>query len=198
VNLRLLRRDRAKIQTAIERLFERPKFRPDPQRRTKFSKHFGSHNYANVRWLAQKLSRGRIELHFKYKRPNEHHENCRIHHRPEGQPPRFSSPRAAFCCGICNLGVLPNGFELFEGRTTGFHHDAARNFGVRDLHASARTSESFGRSESGNYEPDHQSTQSTPVPTQCRRRANFRAALRIRASNHDHKACEIGADEGRC
>ena len=121
------------------------------------------------------------------------HENCQIHHRPEGQPPhtRFSSPKAAFCRGICNLGV-PNGFELFEGGTTGFHHDAARNFAGRDLHTSARTSERLGRFEPGNYEPDYQSTQSAPVPTQRRRRANFRAIPEVHASNHYHKACEIG------
>ena len=33
-----LRRDRAKIQAAIERLFERPKFRPGPRRPIQFDK----------------------------------------------------------------------------------------------------------------------------------------------------------------
>ena len=31
-----------------------------------------------------------------------------------------------------------------KGRTTGFHHDAARNFPGRDQHTSPRTSERFG------------------------------------------------------
>ena len=104
---------------------------------------------------------------------------------------RFPSPKTGFCCGISNFGVLPHGCQFFTGGTTGFHHDAARNFAGRDLHTSARTSESFGRSESGSHEPDHQSTQSAPVPTQCRRRANFRAAPHVRASNGYNKACEV-------
>ena len=67
---------------------------------------------------------------------------AKSNHRPEGQPPRarFPLPKAEFCCGIRNLGVLPNDFELFEGGTTGFHYDAARNFAVRTFHTSARTS----------------------------------------------------------
>jgi hypothetical protein len=44
---------------------------------------------------------------------------------------------------IRNLGVLPDSCQLFKGGTTGFHHDAARNFAGRELHTSAR---GFGRS----------------------------------------------------
>ena len=101
------------------------------------------------------------------------------------------SRKTGFCCGVCNPGVLPVGCQLFEGGTTGVHHDAARNFAGHDVHTSARTSESFRRFESGSHEPNHQSAQSAPVPTQCRRRANFRAALRVRAPNRYHKAWEI-------
>jgi hypothetical protein len=99
--------------------------------------------------------------------------------------------KAGFCCGVCNPGVLPLGCQLFEGGTTGVHHDAARTFARHDVHTSARASESFHRFESGSHEPNHQSAQSAPVPTQCRRRANFRAALRVRAPNRYHKAWEI-------
>ena len=56
------------------------------------------------------------------------------------------------------LGVLPDDCHLFKGGATGFHHDTACNFAGRYLPTSARTSESFGRPESGSHEPDHQST----------------------------------------
>ena len=171
-----------------------------PPHPTQFSKTLWITLLNYVRSLAQKLSQ--VELNFIQIRKTERpHENCQIYHRTEDQPPhaRFPPPKAGFCCGIRNLGVLSDGCQLFKGGTTGIHHDAAHNnFAVRDLHTSARTSESFGRSESGGHEPDHQSTQSAPVPTQCRRRAKFRSALRVRASNHYHKACEIGRTRRGC
>jgi hypothetical protein len=151
-----------------------------------------------MRLLAQKLTQEQSNsIQNLKKRAN--HENRQICHRTENQPrrARYPPPKATFCLGISNLGVLTDSCQLFEGGatgfhikggTTGFHHEAARNFAGRDLHTSAR---GFGRSESGSHEPDHQSTQSKPVPTQCRRRANFRAALPVRASNRHNEACEI-------
>jgi hypothetical protein len=91
-----------------------------------------------------------------------------------------------------------SGFGLFDrwcelskiGRTVYFYPVAAHDF---YFHASTRITQQFSRSESGGHEPDHQSTQSAPVPTQCHRRAStcFRAALRVPASKDYHQPREV-------
>jgi hypothetical protein len=197
-----VRRDRTKIHAVIERLLERPKFRPGRPARHNAVSYCGLECYTNMRLLAQNLTQEQSNS-IQIRKNAQNHENRQIYNRPslrtEDQPRRahYRPPKATFCFGVRDLGVLPDSCQLFEGGTTGihakggttgFHHEAARNFAGRDLHTSAR---GFGQSESGSHEPDHQSTQSKPVPTQCRRRANFRAALPVRTSNRHNEACEI-------
>jgi len=147
-------------------------------------------------FVGTKAEPGRIELNSNPKKQATHENRQICHrssHRTEDQPrrARYPPPKAKFSFEIRNLGVLADSCQLFKGGTTGFHHDAARNFAGRDLHTSARTSESFGRSESGSHEPDHQSAQSAAVAAQRRRGANFRSTDRVRASNDHCQTCEI-------
>ena len=132
------------------------------------------------------------------RKTEQSYENYQICHRPAPDPRvkrhlrAFLRAKTGFCSGIRNLGVLPDGCRFFKGRTTGFPHDAARNNSplATSTQAQGPLTTSADLNEADMSQIINQIDE-RPVPTQCRRRANFRAALLIRASNPHNRACEI-------